>query len=117
GRGKLLLGLAELLLDLLELLDLLRPRLAVDLLARPELGDLRDEPAPAVVGGEPRVERLGRALARERCPVGVRVVARGLRVDQAGTTGSGSGRRPGRTAASWAGPRTSSASRSGSRTR
>ena len=80
--GEQLLALAQLLLDLLQLLDLLGRRLALQLLAGAEVVDLRHQLAPALVGGEPAVEVLCGALPRERGPIAVGVVARGLRVDQ-----------------------------------
>ena len=82
GGGELLLGLAQLLLDLLQLLDLFGRRLALQLLARAEIVDLRHQLTPALIGGEPAVEVLCGALPRERGPIAVGVVARGLRVDQ-----------------------------------
>ena len=64
---ELRLGDAQLLLDLVQLGELLRRRLALQLLprraARRRAGTQR---APALVGGEQRVEALGRALAGER---------------------------------------------------
>src|SRR5262249_20340538 len=117
-RGGLLLRLPPLLLPLFQQLDLLGRGPA--LLFLPWAGGvgLRDELAPALVGLEPGIERLAGALARKRGPVGVRVVARGLRVDHAGAAAiaSGSGTRPDRRAAWRAAWRTSSASGSGTRT-
>ena len=82
--------------------------------AAAEVVDTWHERAPALVGCEQGIERLAGALARERGPVGVGVVARSLRVDQAGASiASRSGTRPGPRAASGAGWRTSSASRFG----
>src|SRR5919201_3206322 len=101
-RGReLLFGLPQLFLDVFQLLDLLGRRLALQLLARAQLVDSRHELAPALVRREPRVERVRRALARERSPVSVGVVARSFRVDQAAAraTASASGRRPSRRAA------------------
>ena len=118
GCRQLLLRLAQLFFDLLQLLDLLRSRLALELLPRPEVVDSGHQLAPALVGGEPGVERVGSSLAREGGPVSVGVVARGLRVDQAGcraTTASGSGTRRGRRSASAAAWRTCWASRFDSR--
>ena len=54
-----------------------RTQLVVGLDPRPEL-------LPVELRGEPEIERLGGALPRERRPVGIRVIARGLRVDHAG---------------------------------
>src|SRR5262249_24953117 len=117
-RVELLLGLPQLLLHLFQQLDLFGRGPALLFLPRAEVVDLRDELAPALVGLEPGIERLAGALARKRGPVGVRVVARGLRVDHAGAaaTASGSGTRPDRRAAWQAAWRTSSASGSGTRT-
>ena len=53
-------------LDRLELLELLRRRLALQLRRAAELVDPRHERAPALVGLEQAVERVGGALARER---------------------------------------------------
>ncbi len=82
GLRELRLERAELLLDPLQLLDLLRSRPAVDLLPGAQVVDAGHELAPALVGGEQRVEGLGRALPGERAPEAVRVVARGPEVDQ-----------------------------------
>ena len=71
----------ELLLHPLELLDLLRRRLAGELLAAAQVVDLRDERAPALVGGEELVERVGRALARDCGAHCVGVVPRCAEVD------------------------------------
>src|SRR6185437_15568384 len=65
GGPELQLGGLQLLLDALQLLELLRRRLALQLRARAQLVDARDDRPPALVGGEPRVERLGRAFTRE----------------------------------------------------
>jgi hypothetical protein len=81
-RGRqLLLGGAELLLHALQLGHLLGRRLALRLRAAAELVHLRHERAPALVGCQQGVERLGRALARERGAEAVRVVARRPQVD------------------------------------
>ena len=79
------LGLERLQLGLhaLQLLELLRGGLAVELLARAELVDLGHEGAPALVGGEQRVERARRALARERGAERVGIGARCPEVDHA----------------------------------
>src|SRR4029077_2636256 len=76
------LGLRELLFRALELLfyaaqplALLRCRLALSPCAAAKLVDARHELPPALVGGEPGVELLGRALAREAAPELVRLVA------------------------------------------
>jgi hypothetical protein len=69
----LLLGRAQLLLHLLQLGELLGRRLALQLRLPAELVDRGYERAPALVGGQERVERLAGALARERRAVGVRV--------------------------------------------
>src|SRR4051794_31387524 len=116
GRRELLLGLAELLLDLLQLLDLLRRWLPLELLPGAEVVHGRNELAPALVGAQPGIEGVAGALACECRAEGVGIVARGLRVDQAGAI-SASGTRRGRRAASWAGSRTTGASRSDSPTR
>src|SRR5947208_198694 len=106
GRGaEPLLGLAQLLLDLL------RCGLALLLLTRAEVVHPRHELAPALVGFEPGIEALGCALPRERGPITVGVVARGLRVDQVAAIASGT--RRGLRSASAAGWRMSSASRFG----
>ena len=81
--GELALDLLQLLLDAAELLELLGRRLALDLRPRAELVDAWHELAPARVGGEPRVEGLGCALAREAAPVLVRLGAGGAGVDHA----------------------------------
>ena len=81
GGRELLLGDLELRLDGLELLQLLGRRLPLELRPRAELVDLRDQLAPALVGGEQRVEVLGRALAREGNALRVRIGAGGLEVD------------------------------------
>ena len=81
GLGELLLGALQLLLHAAQLLELLGRRLSLQLRLRPQLVDARDERAPALVGGEPGVERLGGALAREPAPELVRVGAGGARVD------------------------------------
>ena len=70
-----LLERLQLLLDLLQLLELLRRRLAVELLLRAQLVDPRHERAPALVGREQLVERVGGAAARERGAEGVGIVA------------------------------------------
>ena len=79
--GELSLERTQPLLDLLQLLELLRGRLAVELLPCPQLVDLRDEGAPALVCREQRVERLSRATACERSTKRLRVVARLAQVD------------------------------------
>ena len=81
GGGELLLRRPQLLLHPLQLLELLRRRLALQLRLAAELVDARHERPPALVGGEQLVERLGRALARERRPPGVGLGAGGLQVD------------------------------------
>src|SRR6266545_2758166 len=73
GGRELRLERAQPLLDLLQLLELLGRRLAVELLPRPQLVDLRDEGAPALVRSEQRVERLGGAAARKGSAERVRV--------------------------------------------
>ena len=75
------LGLLELGLHGLELLELLRCRLALELRPPPELVHARDELAPALVGLEQRVELLGRALPCERLTPGVGIAAASLEVD------------------------------------
>ena len=62
----LLLGRAQLLLHLLQLGELLRRGLALQLRLPAQLVDLRHERAPALVGLQQRVERLAGALARQR---------------------------------------------------
>ena len=81
GGGELLLGRPQLLLDLLQPLELLRRRLAVELLLRPQLVDARHERAPALVCAQQLVERVGRAAARERGAGCVGIVAGCLQVD------------------------------------
>ena len=83
GGRELLLGRAQLLLHLLELGQLLRRGLSLDLRPAAELVDPRHERAPALVGLEQRVERVARALALERSANGVRVVPGGLEIDHA----------------------------------
>ena len=81
-RGReLLLERAQLLLDLLQLLDLLGRRLALDLLPPPQVVDLRDQLAPACVRLEQPVERFARALARHGGPEELRLRPRSLEVD------------------------------------
>ena len=81
GLGELGLAPLQILLHLLERLELLRRRLSLQLRPRAELVDLGDERAPALVGGEQRVERIGRALAGERGTVGVGLGARRFEID------------------------------------
>ena len=81
GRRVLLLGRAQLLLHLLQLGELLGRGLALQLRLPAQLVDRRHERAPALVGGQQRVERLAGALALQRRAVGVRVAAGGLEVD------------------------------------
>ena len=81
GRGVLLLGGAQLLLHLLQLRELLRRGLALQLRLPAQLVDLRHERAPALVGLEQGVERVAGALPGQCSAVGVRVVAGGLEVD------------------------------------
>ena len=83
GRRERLLDVLQLGLHGLELLALLRRRLAAQLRPRAELVDPRDESAPARVGLEQPVEGLARALARDRCSHGIRIRARCLEVDHA----------------------------------
>ena len=71
GRGELLLGGAQLLLQLLQLGELLRRRLPLELRPAAQLVDAWDERAPALVGGEqrcrtPRRPPCGRALRARR---------------------------------------------------
>ncbi len=75
------LGALQLLLDAPQLLELLGRRLALQLRLRAQLVDPRDERAPALVGGEPGVERFGGALARKPAAELVGVGAGGARVD------------------------------------
>ena len=82
GGRELLLELSQLLLDLLQLLDLLRRRLPLDLLPAAKLVDLRDEVAPDGVRLQQPVECFACALSRHRGPEGVRVGPRSLEVDQ-----------------------------------
>ena len=85
GGGELLLRGLELLLHAVQLLELLRRRLALQLQLAAELVHARDELAPALVGGEQRVERLRGALAqrarrgsrRGRCARARRSITRG----------------------------------------
>ena len=83
GGRELLLGGAQLLLHLLQLAELLGRRLALQLRAAAEVVDAGHERAPALVGGEQRVERLGGALAGEGGAPGVGLGARCLEVDHA----------------------------------
>ena len=83
GGRELLLGGAELLLHPLQLLELLGRRLALQLRPAAEVVDARHERAPALVGGEQRVERLAGALAGERGAPGVGLGAGCLEVDHA----------------------------------
>ena len=82
GRERLL-GRPQLLLHALQLLELLGRRLALQLRPAAELVHARDELAPALVGGEQRVERLGRALPRQGGPDRRGIVSGGLEVDHA----------------------------------
>ena len=83
-RGReLLLGDLQLLLHALQLLELLGRRLSLQLRPAAELVHARDELAPALVGGEQRVERLGRALPGQAARYRRRIVAGGLEVDHA----------------------------------
>src|SRR5690242_1234380 len=77
------LAQAQLLLHPLQLLELLRRGLSLELGATAELVHLRHELAPAFVGGEQRIEGLDRTFARERRAEGFRIVARGPEVDHA----------------------------------
>ena len=79
--GELVLERTQLLLDLLQLLDLLGRRLALDLLPPAQVVDLRDQLAPASVGLQQPVERFSRALPRHRRPERVRIRARSPEVD------------------------------------
>ena len=83
GRRELLLEGTQPILYPLQLLDLLRRRLAVDLLPRAELVDLRDERAPAPVRSEQLVECVVGAPAPERGAERLRVVTGGAEVDHA----------------------------------
>ena len=83
GGGELLLGRPQLLLHPLQLLELLGRRLALQLRPAAEIVDARHERAPALVGREQRVERLGRALAGERGAPDVGLGAGCLEVDHA----------------------------------
>src|SRR5262249_14380069 len=84
GRGgELLLANAKLLLHAREPLELLRRRLPVELAPSAQVVDLRNEPAPALVGSEQRVEGARRALPRQRGAEALRVGARGSEVDHA----------------------------------
>ena len=56
GVRELVLDRAQLLLDLVQLLELLRRRLALQLQPAAQLVDPRHQRAPALVGGEQRVE-------------------------------------------------------------
>ena len=76
-----LLGRLELRLDALELAQLLRRGLSLQLRARPQLVDPRDERPPALVRLEEAVERVCGALAREGGARLVRVRASSLEVD------------------------------------
>src|SRR5262249_2735433 len=62
-------------------LELLRRRLPVELAPRAQVVDLRDERAPALVGGEQGVEGVGRTLSRQRGAEALRVGARSAKVD------------------------------------
>ena len=80
-RRELGLELVQPRLARLELLELLRRRLSLQLLLRAQLVDLRHELAPARVRGHQRVERLGRAAPRERRAKAFGIVACGADVD------------------------------------
>ena len=83
-RRQFLLEPPEIILDLLQLLDLLGRRLALQLLAPAKLVDLRHQLAPALVRGEELVEclRAGGALARDGPAEPVGIGPRGSEVDQ-----------------------------------
>ena len=83
GGGELVLGRLQLLLDAVQLLELFRRRLALHLELAAQVVDARNELAPPLVGGEQGVEVLGCALARERGPEAVGVVAGRAEVDHA----------------------------------
>jgi hypothetical protein len=71
----------QLVLHPLELLDLLRRRLARHLLPAAQVVHLRDEGAPAFVDGQELVEGLRAALARDGGANGVGIVAGDAQVD------------------------------------
>ena len=81
GRDELLLETLQLLLDAFELLQLFRCGLALDLSGRPELLGSRLNLADSLIRCEQLVEDVGRSLARERRPEGVRVAAGCAEVD------------------------------------
>ena len=68
--GQLAFEPPEILLRRLQLLELLGRRLSLEVRPRPQLVDLRDEGAPALIGAQQRIERVGRAFrasaARQR---------------------------------------------------
>jgi hypothetical protein len=82
--SQLVLGLLQRGLDRAERLELLRSRLALQLLSPAELVDLRHQLAPALVRHEQFVERLGGsgALARDGRSEGLGFGPRGSEVDQ-----------------------------------
>src|SRR5262249_50981594 len=80
GRERLLGG-AQLVLHLLQLRHLFGCRLAFQLRAAAQLVDSRHKRAPALVGGEEGVERLGRALTCESGAKAFRIGARNLEAD------------------------------------
>ena len=83
GLGQLLLGLLELGLDRLQLLELLGRRLALELRLRAQLVDARDEREPGAVGVHERVEFVRGALPLERCAVCLGLRSRRPDVDHA----------------------------------
>ncbi len=82
GRELLLCG-SKLLLQLLQLLELLGRRLALELRAAAQIVDPGHERAPALVGREQGVERLAGSLARERSAPRVRLGSGCLEIDHA----------------------------------
>src|SRR6185436_2931961 len=80
-RGELLLERLELRFDPLELGELLRRRLALDLARRAQLLDPWLDLADCLIRGEQLVEDFGSSLPREREPKGLRVGARCAEID------------------------------------
>jgi hypothetical protein len=73
---QLLFERLKLCLDRLQLLQLLRRRLPLDLRPPAQLLYAREQRAALFIRREQRVELLGHPLARERRPPGVRIGAR-----------------------------------------
>ena len=87
--GQLAFKPPEILLRRLHLLELFGSRLALEVRPRPQLVDLGDEGAPALIGAQQRIERVGCVFACERSAPAIGVRARGLEVDHRGKSKRG----------------------------